>query len=95
MNNSINQFAMIKEDTLSEMISSLERIERKLDTNSKTNAALGDYITEKEAMKILNRKTTWFFNKRTSGELKGKKAGNVWYYKINDIKKFIDNGISS
>jgi hypothetical protein len=41
---------------------------------------------------VLKRGKTWFWNKRKTGELQGKKAGGRWYFKISNIYKFIDDG---
>ena len=59
--------------------------------NNGTNpSALGEWIPEAEAQKILGRKTTWFYNKRNSGELAGRKRGNKWWYAKSEILKFIE-----
>jgi len=56
---------------------------------------MGDLITQEDAMKILGRKTTWFYNMRTSGKLKAIKSANKWWYKKEDIRSFIKNGEQS
>jgi hypothetical protein len=56
---------------------------------------LGGMISQKEAMKLLNRKTTWFHYKRVSGELPAIKSGNQWWYNIEDIQQFIKSGTIS
>jgi len=61
---------------------------------SEKNETLGDFITEKEAKAILSKGTTWFWNRRKSNELIGKKAGNTWYYQRSEIIKYIENGKS-
>ena len=52
---------------------------------------LGDYLPENKAMELLDRGKTWFWNKRKSGELLGKKAAGRWYYKKTDITKYIND----
>ena len=52
---------------------------------------IGDYIPETEAKKLLGRKTTWFWNMRTSGQLPFAKVGNKIFYLKEDIKKMLDN----
>lgn len=59
--------------------------------NSPSTNLLGEWIAEEDAKKLLGRKTTWFFNKRKSRELQGKKKGNKWWYRVSDIKNFIEN----
>ncbi|MBI4947607.1 MAG: helix-turn-helix domain-containing protein [Bacteroidetes bacterium] len=48
-----------------------------------------DYITEAEAKKLLGRKTTWFWQMRTSGRLPFSKVGNKVFYNRNDIAKLL------
>jgi hypothetical protein len=79
---------------MEELLQKLTRIEKAIQSQKNDGKGLGDFITEKEAMKLLDKGATWFWNKRQSGELTGKKAGNSWYYKQSDILKFIENGKS-
>lgn len=58
--------------------------------NSGNSSALGEWVPESEAQKTLGRKTTWFYYKRKSGELKGRKRGNKWWYAKSEILKFIE-----
>ncbi len=51
---------------------------------------IGDYMTEEEAKRRLGRKTTWFWNLRTSGELGYAKVGKKIFYLQDDIKKLIE-----
>ena len=51
---------------------------------------LGDYISEVEAKKLLGKKTTWFWSKRSSGFLPYSKVGGKNYYRIKDIQKLLD-----
>lgn len=79
----------------------LEAIEEKLQQffpKNKTEediSTVGEYISQQQAMKMLNRKTTWFYNSRKSGELPAIKSGNGWWYKLEDIEKFIKSGKQS
>ena len=89
-------FILIPEDTFEEFIQAirdLRKIKSFLEKDSDSGTR-GDYIDENEAMKILRRGKTWFWNKRKSRELPGKKAAGRWYYKLMDIDKLIDNGRS-
>jgi hypothetical protein len=94
MNKKINQFVMVSEESWQQLISKLDAIESSLGTKA-SRSPIGEYVTEKEAKQILGKSTTWFWNKRKSRELRGKKSGNVWYYKIRDLQKFIENGVSN
>lgn len=87
-------FFMLPQKDVEEIRDTLKDIQGKLSGKSSKENTLGDYISEKEAQELLNRKTTWFWQKRKTGELIGKKAGNQWFYKMTDIQSFIENGKS-
>jgi len=79
-----NTFYLIPKEAFDELIQAVKdlrqmqaEIERGADSS-----ALGDYIPEDRAMEMLKRGKTWFFNKRKSGELPGKKAAGRWYYRL-------------
>lgn len=95
MKNEINQFVMVSVENWQQLITKLDAIESCIGGNKLKNNPISDYITEKEAKEILGKGTTWFWNKRKSQELNGKKSGNVWYYKVREIQKFIENGQSN
>jgi hypothetical protein len=81
-------------DELIEAIKSIRKLQETLERGEENTKAIGDYIEESQAMKILRRRKTWFWNKRKKGELSGKKAAGRWYYKEADILKYIENGRS-
>jgi len=87
-------FLLVPQEDVEEIRNTLRDIKGQLSGNKNKVKVLGDYISEKEAQELLNRKTTWFWQKRKSGELSGKKAGNQWFYKKEDIIRFIEKGIS-
>jgi hypothetical protein len=51
---------------------------------------VGDYISEAQAKKQLKKGTTWFWNKRTGGELAFTKVGGTIWYSKTDIQKLFD-----
>ena len=55
-----------------------------------SSQSIGDYITEEEAQRILGRKTTWLWDKRTKGKLAFSKVGNKIYYSIKDIESLLN-----
>jgi hypothetical protein len=59
--------------------------------SSSQNAALKEYISEKEAKKLLGKGTTWFWNQRNSGKLAFKKLGATVYYKSSDILNLLNS----
>lgn len=89
-----NTFYLVPKEALDDLILAIQdfRKVQALLEGSSSRDVLGDYIPEEEAMKLLGRGKTWFWDKRKSGELPGKKAAGRWYYKKNDLKKYIENG---
>lgn len=53
--------------------------------------AIGAYISEAEAKKLLGKKTTWFWKMRNTGQLPYAKAGNKVFYVKEDIVKLLNN----
>lgn len=51
---------------------------------------LGDYVEEKQAIQILGRKTTWFYNMRQSGKLPFTKVGSKTFYSKADLLNILD-----
>lgn len=95
MDNKVGQFVIVSFDKMDELLQKINTISDAVMNNKPERGGLGDIITEKEAKEMLSKGTTWFWNKRQSGELTGRKAGNNWYYKRSDIFKFIENGKKS
>lgn len=60
---------------------------------SSANECVGDYISEDEAKRQLGRKTTWFWNLRTTGILPFSKIGKKIFYLKSDIKKLIEKNM--
>ncbi len=56
---------------------------------------LNDWCDEEDAMKTLKRKKTWFHNRRKDNTLPGKKAGGKWWYKKEDLIRYIEKGVES
>jgi hypothetical protein len=95
--NTPNVFYLVPEKALEELfevIKDLRKFQENLERGVENVKPLGDYIDEIQAMKVLKRGKTWFWNKRKSRELPGKNAAGRWYYKVSDLNKFIENGKS-
>lgn len=90
-------FMMVDRDQLKEIVEQSVRkaISQKANVNQVRGSQLGDFIPQSEAMKILNKKTTWFHLKRKSGELPAIKSANQWWYKKEDLEAFVKNGCVS
>lgn len=95
MNENITKFVIVPYERMDELLQKVDKLSEALMNAKQDKGALGEFITEKEAKELLSKGTTWFWNKRQSGELVGRKAGNQWYYKKSEILKFIENGAKS
>jgi hypothetical protein len=62
-------------------------------SHANTEDCIGDYVSEEEAKRQLGRKTTWFWNLRTAGELPFSKVGKKIFYLKSDIKLLIDRNM--
>lgn len=60
-------------------------------SQQEVNTSLGEFISEKEARKILDRKTTWFYEQRRSGRLPYSKVGSKVYYKRENLFNLLKN----
>jgi hypothetical protein len=47
--------------------------------------SINGYLTEKKARELINKRATWFWQKRKSGQLPFKKIGSTIYYLEKDI----------
>lgn len=90
------QYAFVPYDKMDELMGKIEKLTAAFNAGKNIdNSVLGDYISEKEAKNLLSKGTTWFWNKRRTGELKGNKAGNQWYYNKKEILNLIEKGKQS
>jgi len=78
---------LIPEEFLLNIINGQDKIIKLLE--NKPGNAINGYISEKEAMKLLNKKVTWFWQMRSSGQLKFKRIGQTVYYSMNDITQLL------
>ncbi|MEI6766783.1 MAG: hypothetical protein WCM76_14225 [Bacteroidota bacterium] len=93
MTETLPRFALIPYEKMDELMEMMKKMQTFLHQgNKQEQGALDDYILEKDAKVLLQKGTTWFWNKRRSKEISGKKAGNQWYYLKSEILKFIENG---
>jgi hypothetical protein len=95
--NPYSTFYLIPKEDMDELIQAVRdlRAMREEMGSGSNSEALGDYVAEEKAMELLCRGKTWFWSKRKSGELIGRKAAGRWYYQLNNLKKFIENGKSN
>ena len=77
---------------LAELKQGQERIIVLLEKNPPVgNGIPGGYIPEQVAQDLLGRKTTWFWQMRSSGQLAFTKVGNRVFYAKADIQRLLDN----
>ena len=90
-----NMFMMVDKAQLQEVVETAVRkaLNSKSESPKSESNQLGEYVSQAVAMKILNRKTTWFHLKRKSGELSAIKSANQWWYKRSDLEDYVKNGI--
>ena len=90
--NDSSKFAVLPVDWMDELMQKVDKLtEALLKSKMQGTEPLGGYISETEAKQLLSKGTTWFWNMKKAGKLKGKKAGNRWYYKKSDLLAFIEN----
>lgn len=51
-----------------------------------------NHVTEKEAMKMVGKKGTWFWQMRRSGQLKFTKVGSKVFYSVDELQKLVSEG---
>ena len=80
---------LLPENVLDSLVAKQDRILELLE--AKKEAALNGYVTEKQAIEIVGKKTTWFWQMRKSGRLSFKKIGQTIYYLLNDIYSLLES----
>lgn len=86
-------FLLIPKEWLNAITEKLDKTIKLLENGTKPTECTGDYISEDEAKRQLGRKTTWFWNLRTTGQLPFAKIGKKIFYLKEDIKKLIDKNM--
>lgn len=84
-----NGLYLFPEDLLDTLVAKQDRILELLE--AKKEATLNGYITEKKAMELLNKKVTWFWKMRKTGQLSFKKIGQTNYYSLDDIHSLLQS----
>ncbi len=84
-------FSLVPSEVLSELLEAQNKIISLLSGSAeRTENSIGDYITEPEAKRLLDRRATWFWAMRKSGKLPFSKVGNKIFYKRTDLIQLID-----
>ena len=81
-------FVLVPRAWLESLAENQQRILDHLEGKQKPNLT-GEYISEKDAIEELGKKSTWFWNKRKSGKLPFVKVGGkVWYHQADLLNLF-------
>jgi hypothetical protein len=80
---------LVPEDILDNLVANQDRILAILE--AKKDATLNGFITEKDAITIINKKSTWFWQMRKTGQLRFKKIGQTIYYSVDDINSLLQS----
>lgn len=78
---------LVPEDVLDTIVAKQDQILEILE--AKKDAALNGYLTEKQAIEKVNKKATWFWQMRKTGQLPFKKIGKTIYYSAEDINSLL------
>lgn len=68
-----------------------EKLDQLLSLQQNKNDIKGEFITEKEAMELFKRRSTWFWQMRKIGALPYSKIGKAIFYSLKDIQALLDN----
>ena len=74
----------------------LEKLNEKQDQiidllKSSDKLSQNEFLTEKEARELLQKKTTWFWQMRKDGLLPFRKIGKSIYYSKKEINQLLEN----
>lgn len=81
---------LVSQDHLDRLELKLEEILDAVQNRDRQSPAIGKYISEQEAKKLLNKSTTWLWEQRTKGKLPSSKVGSTNYYRTEDIEALIE-----
>jgi hypothetical protein len=84
-----NSICIIPEEILDSLVSKQDRILELLEVHK--DATLNGFISEKQAIEKVNKKSTWFWQMRKTGQLPYKKIGQTIYYSTDDINSLLQS----
>lgn len=79
---------IVPEEVLDSLVSKQDRILELLEI--RRDATLNGFISEKKAIEMVNKKNTWFWQMRKTGQLPFKKIGKTIYYAQTDINSLLE-----
>jgi hypothetical protein len=84
-----SSFSLVPDEVLDTLVAKQDRILELLE--AKKDATLNGFVTEKQAMQIVKKKATWFWQMRKTGQIPYKKIGKTIYYSVDDLSSLLDN----
>ncbi len=82
-------FVMLPKSLLDEIMQTLIDLRNQKSILPNSKPILSEFISEKEAMSLVGRKTTWFYNMRKDGKLNFNKIGSKVFYPVVEIQKLL------
>ncbi len=93
------ELLLISAEAYKTVLTKLEAIEKMqseilelLQTEKGRGSGSLNHVTEKEAMKMVGKKSTWFWLMRRSGQLKFTKVGSKVFYSVDELQKLVSEG---
>jgi hypothetical protein len=84
-----SNLVLVPVQMLNEIKHLIQEIKSQNALHSEKPDVLGEFISEKDAQKLLGRRTTWFYEQRRSGKLPFSKVGSKVFYRTRDIHTLI------
>jgi hypothetical protein len=78
---------IISEELINDFLIKQDRILDLLSNRKPT--LLNGFVTEKQAIELVKKKATWFWQMRKLGNLNFKKIGNTIYYSTEDLNSLL------
>jgi hypothetical protein len=88
--NKVGNLLVIPEDAINELLENQKTIMSVISNDENSSSGIGDWIPEKEAQRILGRKTTTMYNLRSTGRIETTKFGSKVFYSKSSILKFLE-----
>ena len=89
--NQHNGFILVPYDEFRDLRNKVDQLIALVKSDHKNPHEINGWIPEAEAMRMLNRKSTWFHH-HGKDLLGGVRRGKSWWYPIKNINEYIENG---
>lgn len=87
-------FVLAEQEQLDRIEKQLSELHRAISDGSFQVLSIGRHVPEREAKKLLQKGTTWFWEQRKAGNLDYAKVGNTIYYRLEDLERLIEENYS-